>query len=101
MTGRVGGLRIALPGPVIQSGITGTDLHRQPPWNGSQHGDSDGADRKEVLEEVFDVTAGDCFTVKPGQVHQLENSGPGPLNALFGCSATHLTTARTVLGAFR
>jgi mannose-6-phosphate isomerase-like protein (cupin superfamily) len=54
-----------------------------------------------VWKEVFDVAAGDCFTVNPGQVHQLENSGPDPLNALFGCSATHLTTDRTVLGASR
>ena len=52
-------------------------------------------------EEVFDVAAGDCFTVQPGQVHQLENNGHSSLNALFGCSATHLTTDRTVLGASR
>jgi mannose-6-phosphate isomerase-like protein (cupin superfamily) len=51
--------------------------------------------------EVFEVAAGDCFTVQPGQVHQLENPGTTPLNALFGCSATHLTTDRTVLGASR
>lgn len=54
-----------------------------------------------IWKEVFDVAASDCFTVKPGQAHQLENSGPDPLNALFGCSATHLTTDRTVLGASR
>ena len=52
-------------------------------------------------KEVFDVAAGDCFTVKPGQAHQLENNGSDTLNALFGCSATHLTTDRTVLGASR
>jgi mannose-6-phosphate isomerase-like protein (cupin superfamily) len=52
-------------------------------------------------EEIFDVASGDCFTVKPGQVHQLENQGDTPLNAIFGCSATHLTTDRTVLGVSR
>jgi len=52
-------------------------------------------------QEVFDVAAGDCSTVKPGQAHQLENNGSDTLNALFGCSATHLTTDRTVLGASR
>lgn len=52
-------------------------------------------------KEVFEVTAGDCFTVKPGQVHQLESHGETPLNALYGCSATHVTTDRTVLGVCR
>ncbi|HWQ08968.1 MAG TPA: cupin domain-containing protein [Holophaga sp.] len=49
-------------------------------------------------KEVFEVAAGDCFTVAPGQVHQLENPGETPLNALLGCSAQHLTTDRIVLG---
>jgi hypothetical protein len=36
-----------------------------------------------------------------GQVHQLENHGDKPLNALVGCSGAHLTTNRIVLGASR
>jgi len=31
----------------------------------------------------------------------LPGEGDGTLNALFGCSATHLATDRTVLGASR
>ena len=49
-------------------------------------------------EEAFEVCAGDCFTVRPGWVHQLENPGPEPLNALFGCAATHLSTDRVLVG---
>jgi mannose-6-phosphate isomerase-like protein (cupin superfamily) len=52
-------------------------------------------------KETFAVRPGDCFTVQPGQVHQLENTGATPLNALFGCSSQHLTTDRTILGAPR
>jgi mannose-6-phosphate isomerase-like protein (cupin superfamily) len=48
--------------------------------------------------DAFDVHAGDCFTIQPGQVHQLENIGTTALNALFGCSSTHLSTDRTVIG---
>jgi mannose-6-phosphate isomerase-like protein (cupin superfamily) len=47
--------------------------------------------------QQLEVHAGDCFTVAPGQPHQLHNPGPKPLNALFACSPTHLTTDRTVL----
>ena len=47
--------------------------------------------------EVFEVRAGDCFTVQPGQVHQLHNTGDTPMNALFSCPTSHLTTDRTVL----
>jgi mannose-6-phosphate isomerase-like protein (cupin superfamily) len=47
--------------------------------------------------EPFEVRAGDCFTVKPGMVHQLHNTGSETMNALFACSPTHLTTDRTVL----
>ena len=51
--------------------------------------------------ESFPVSQGDCFTVKAGQVHQLENTGGQPLNALFGCPVSHLSTDRTVLSAVR
>lgn len=55
------------------------------------------ADGPVLWQEHFDVRPGDCFTVQPGQVHQLHNTGDTPMNALFGCSITHLTTDRTVL----
>ncbi len=55
------------------------------------------ADASVLWQEVFEVRPGDCFTVQPGQVHQLHNIGDTRLQALFGCSTTHLTTDRTVL----
>jgi mannose-6-phosphate isomerase-like protein (cupin superfamily) len=63
-------------------------------------GDRDG-EAGIAWKESFPVSKGDCFTVKAGQVHQLENTGDAPLNALFGCPASHLSTDRTVLSAAR
>lgn len=42
----------------------------------------------------FDVKTGDCFTINPGQVHQLKNAGNGKLVAIFGCGKHHLSTDR-------
>lgn len=37
-----------------------------------------------------DVKKGDCFTIKEGQVHQLENTGSLPMIILIVCPADHL-----------
>jgi mannose-6-phosphate isomerase-like protein (cupin superfamily) len=58
-------------------------------------------DSRVAWEEHFEVRAGDCFTVQAGQVHQLHNTGDAVMNALFGCSAAHLTTDRTIIGGRR
>ncbi len=40
------------------------------------------------------VLAGDCCAVPEGMVHQLVNTGPGPLRALFCCPSNHLDSDR-------
>ncbi len=47
--------------------------------------------------ESLPVAAGDCFTVEQGQVHQLENTSPTRLVAVFGCPTSHLGTDRTMV----
>jgi len=42
----------------------------------------------------FHVTKGDCFTVKEGDVHQLENTGNRRLIIVVGCATAHVTTDR-------
>ncbi len=48
-------------------------------------------------KEAVPVAKGDCFTVQPGQVHQLENASPEGLIALFGCPMAHLGSDRIVI----
>jgi len=40
------------------------------------------------------VRAGDCFSVPEGAVHQLVNTGAGPMRAVFCCPASHLDSDR-------
>lgn len=40
------------------------------------------------------VRTGDCFSINEGMAHQLINTGPGPLRALFCCSSNHLDSDR-------
>lgn len=42
------------------------------------------------------VEAGDFFEINPGTIHQLENTGDGPLVLVFGCPTTHLSTDRII-----
>jgi mannose-6-phosphate isomerase-like protein (cupin superfamily) len=58
-------------------------------------------DSRVVWQEGFEVRAGDCFTVRAGQVHQLQNTGTTVMNALFACPASHLNTDRTIIGGPR
>lgn len=44
------------------------------------------------------VKKGDCFTVKEGQVHQLENTGSSPMIILVVCPAGHLGHDRFIAG---
>jgi len=55
-------------------------------------------DGQVLWTHVFPVSTGDCFSVAAGQVHQLENIGDKPLNALFACPAQHLSSDRTMVG---
>jgi len=44
--------------------------------------------------ETIHVKEGDCFTINEGEVHQLINDTDVPLQAIFSCPATHLSTDR-------
>ena len=44
-----------------------------------------------------DLKSGDCFTVKEGQVHQLENTGSEPMVACFVCPAAHIGNDRFIV----
>ncbi|HUW63621.1 MAG TPA: cupin domain-containing protein [Spirochaetia bacterium] len=43
------------------------------------------------------VQKGDVFSITPGQVHQLENTGDDNLLLVFGCPASHLGNDRTMV----
>jgi mannose-6-phosphate isomerase-like protein (cupin superfamily) len=43
------------------------------------------------------VKAGDFFNINSGTVHQLKNTGDGPLILIFGCHSTHLTSDRILV----
>ena len=47
--------------------------------------------------KVLDVKKGDCITVRPGQVHTLENQGPENVIIIVGCPMTNITTDRYVI----
>lgn len=40
------------------------------------------------------IRIGDCYTVPEGMVHQLVNTGSGPLRAIFCCPSNHLDSDR-------
>ena len=42
----------------------------------------------------YHVKAGDCFTVREGNVHQLENTEEERLIIVVGCATSHVTTDR-------
>ncbi|HEY9159631.1 MAG TPA: cupin domain-containing protein [Desulfomonilia bacterium] len=46
---------------------------------------------------ILDVKKGDCITVKPGQVHTLENQGPENVIIIVGCPMSNITTDRYVV----
>lgn len=43
------------------------------------------------------LISGDCFTVKEGEVHQLENTGREPMVACFICPAAHIGHDRFIV----
>lgn len=47
-----------------------------------------------VWTDTAPVQKGDCFTVEPGIVHQLENTGQALMYACFCCSPDHLAGDR-------
>ena len=49
---------------------------------------------KVIWTDTAPVQKGDCFTVEPGIVHQLENTGQVPMYASFCCSPDHLAGDR-------
>jgi mannose-6-phosphate isomerase-like protein (cupin superfamily) len=50
-----------------------------------------------IWNRSVDLKSGDCFTVKEGQVHQLENTGRGPMVACFVCPAAHIGHDRFIV----
>ncbi|HMI68734.1 MAG TPA: cupin domain-containing protein [Solirubrobacteraceae bacterium] len=48
-----------------------------------------GSGRMTLGDEERDVTAGDCVVIPPGQVHQLVNTGDGPLVLLCCCAPAY------------
>ncbi len=44
--------------------------------------------------ETIHVKEGNCFTIKEGKVHQLINDTDSPLQAIFSCPSTHLSSDR-------
>ncbi len=45
----------------------------------------------------FAVSAGDCFAIRPGEVHQLTNGRRERLVVIFGCAGAHLSTDRKLV----
>ncbi len=59
-----------------------------------------GRSVEDEAEEWFEpvaVEAGATFTVSPGMLHQLHNTGDTPLVLIFGCPDSHLDTDRVVV----
>lgn len=48
-----------------------------------------GSGRMTLGDEERAVTAGDCVVIPPGQVHQLVNTGDGPLVLLCCCAPAY------------
>ena len=44
-----------------------------------------------------ELKSGDCFTIKEGQIHQLENTGSEPMIACFVCPASHIGDDRFIV----
>jgi mannose-6-phosphate isomerase-like protein (cupin superfamily) len=55
-----------------------------------------GEGRMRLGDEERDVAAGDCVVIPPGAVHELRNTGDGPL-VLLCCCAPAYSDADTVL----
>ncbi len=43
-----------------------------------------------AITEITAVKADDVFTIKPGIIHSLENTGATPMRALFICPESHV-----------
>ncbi len=59
-----------------------------------------GRSVEDEAEEWFEPVAveeGATFTVSPGMLHQLHNTGDTPLVLIFGCPDSHLDTDRVVV----
>ena len=48
-----------------------------------------GRGRMSLADEEREVAAGDCVVIPPGQVHQLVNTGDGPLVLLCCCAPAY------------
>ena len=48
-----------------------------------------GSGRMTLGDEEREVTAGDCVVIPPGQVHELVNTGEGPLVLLCCCAPAY------------
>ena len=48
-----------------------------------------GSGRRTLGDEERAVTAGDCVVIPPGQVHELVNTGEGPLVLLCCCAPAY------------
>jgi mannose-6-phosphate isomerase-like protein (cupin superfamily) len=48
-----------------------------------------GSGRMTLADEEREVAAGDCVVIPPGQVHQLVNTGDGPLVLLCCCAPAY------------
>jgi mannose-6-phosphate isomerase-like protein (cupin superfamily) len=48
-----------------------------------------GSGRMTLGDEARDVAAGDCVVIAPGEVHQLVNTGDGPLVLLCCCAPAY------------
>ena len=50
-----------------------------------------------IWNKSADLNSGDCFTVKEGGVHMLENTGSEPMVACFVCPAAHIGQDRFIV----
>ncbi len=57
-----------------------------------------GKQRQYIDRRTLSVKTGDCFTIYPNTLHQLENNTSAPLALIFGCPNTHLSTDRIIWG---
>ena len=67
----------------------GSEIYQTADGEGKIHTGIPSSGDRITWNSRVNVKKGDCFTVKEGQVHQLENTGSLPMIILMVCPAGH------------
>jgi mannose-6-phosphate isomerase-like protein (cupin superfamily) len=76
---------------------TGSEIYQIIRGRGTIHTGLPSGTDPVVWNRSADLTGGDCLTIPEGQVHQLENTGSGPMIACFVCPAAHIGQDRFIV----